>query len=1341
MWVVLVAAAVGQNSCPLVSTCNPSGCTKTSCPPCTLDYFSPSLLDALPNQEGQVWVLDATSLMADDVKSILVDASNPDFAGYDEEFLRGALTALSGVYTSDFSASASELTKLAGFPGIAAKMVTCTDLFMLPGTSRKRRSHPKGVHSAPKEKRWTMQLVDPPAPPATRDFGSPISKLLVASGDACDDQSVYPSSITASTGEVHTEDWVTSYYASQDDSGAVQRQLGFLRMSAYTINVKALRNLCERSASPTPAPTPPPTSPPTEVALADCGEAITFDDVGDTLYLTGKTDDENAVDLSASTLDCQNRINDYHPCVVDNSHGFCTSSEPSYEFQDTNAWWRYTLTVCGLANNNNGPQTVYWIANIDPQHNKLYRKQHPTSLSRSYLHDSSTAAGISADVTGVNHDRYAFVVPASSGDCAVATPGPTPAPSVPPTPYPSPFPSKRFIAPACEGAILYTGLDGTDALRTSIEGHFGVSSASTIVKNYDCQSGVLGYTRKFYYHIEDSLTVVKSFAEVRSYDIDFEDNEQRIRDCIEALFTKAGTQTQVAIQPQQYVVAAVEANTNGKLVGALMVVDDQDVSTRVEQVVDDLTTQMDKNSVGLDVASAFMGLRNGASFDMQRGDNCIAEMPGQLGATANHAILASSTLNVAAKDAIKADDGVAKLMQKAINAMNSVSGTFDWGKCSETSGDTPNIGIVVSDDRVSISFKPCGDSPDSNVVVTPTVMRNIATELGCFELAGISFNAVKIVDYLLTNFENLPRDFKSPGYSASFGVGNVLNYGTDAAGDETYHLVAPILWIVPGMDEFSALRGLAVAGAYECIVDDIDTKGREMKRSDACIAQAAARLNEVGGAIPIGKEVQAHSCYYHPVDTDQDGVNDLYDPCPNNKFVGDTQWDEVSGKCDSPCTVTHEDPTADDDVDGTINCQDPCPDQKHAPNVQFPERVDTSMLKHPLCIVEMEKGCPDPSMFSDDDGDNYVVCEDLCPNNADVHSFPIGCPCWYKGDETKDTDGDGTYDCLDKCVDDASRNTVNRCGECAPDPPVGTPCEASGSGSGSGSLELDCTEPHHGNTSYHCKCDEDADCTSQDRCDDISGEQTKNMLDAKQEEVLNKVPEELKSRVQERIEGTLVCTCFDVTTEDAQGVPTCIKDDKCTTVVGAFFDACNNACVNDPNVSAVKTNCPTVVPSCSNIPANPQCTKTCANGARPLRRPYQDHLDTSGDSCPCTWSSDMITRDTDQDGVVDCWDVCGSKVDEYNRTDDSPPINVAGGYSDRDKDPSNVADDDNDGFRNCIDFCPRGKNSDPRNATSPCVERVEPTGSAIMPGPDGSSSTTTKMLGAAVPVVAVLGVF
>jgi outer membrane protein OmpA-like peptidoglycan-associated protein len=117
-----------------------------------------------------------------------------------------------------------------------------------------------------------------------------------------------------------------------------------------------------------------------------------------------------------------------------------------------------------------------------------------------------------------------------------------------------------------------------------------------------------------------------------------------------------------------------------------------------------------------------------------------------------------------------------------------------------------------------------------------------------------------------------------------------------------------------------------------------------------------------------------------PMDSDNDGLSDIDDDCPN-------QPELINGfKDEDGC------PEQDSDGDGVFDEIDKC--------LKKAEDFDD---------FEDEDGCPE----QDNDQDGFADANDACPNDAedyDADRDEDGCP-----EETKDRDGDGIEDALDNC--------------------------------------------------------------------------------------------------------------------------------------------------------------------------------------------------------------------------------------------------------------------------------------------------------------------------------------
>jgi OOP family OmpA-OmpF porin len=186
--------------------------------------------------------------------------------------------------------------------------------------------------------------------------------------------------------------------------------------------------------------------------------------------------------------------------------------------------------------------------------------------------------------------------------------------------------------------------------------------------------------------------------------------------------------------------------------------------------------------------------------------------------------------------------------------------------------------------------------------------------------------------------------------------GGVLYWLTDAIG---LRLEARTLTWLPNESSQSSLTNVTFGGG---ITLALGAKGRDTDqdgvpdRKDKC------------PDTPLGALVDSDGC---PLDTDGDGVFDGLDQCP-----------------DTPpgCTVDAQGCSIDSDGDGVCDGIDTCPDTQVG------------------CAVDAT-GCPT-------DGDNDGVCDgiDACPQT------PSGCIVDATGCSI-DSDGDGVCDGLDECPD------------------------------------------------------------------------------------------------------------------------------------------------------------------------------------------------------------------------------------------------------------------------------------------------------------------------------------
>ena len=152
-----------------------------------------------------------------------------------------------------------------------------------------------------------------------------------------------------------------------------------------------------------------------------------------------------------------------------------------------------------------------------------------------------------------------------------------------------------------------------------------------------------------------------------------------------------------------------------------------------------------------------------------------------------------------------------------------------------------------------------------------------------------------------------------------------------------------------------------------------------------------------------------------PRDTDDDGIPDVNDKCPNQAGIGendgcpDTDADNDGvvdrlDKCPNTPQGTHPDmnrpgcPEPDSDADGVLDSMDKCPNEPAGPKPD-PEKP----------------GCP----TRDRDNDGVLDREDKCPDTPGVKENN-GCP-------DTDADSDGVVDRLDKCPNQAGPKANEGC--------------------------------------------------------------------------------------------------------------------------------------------------------------------------------------------------------------------------------------------------------------------------------------------------------------------------
>lgn len=164
------------------------------------------------------------------------------------------------------------------------------------------------------------------------------------------------------------------------------------------------------------------------------------------------------------------------------------------------------------------------------------------------------------------------------------------------------------------------------------------------------------------------------------------------------------------------------------------------------------------------------------------------------------------------------------------------------------------------------------------------------------------------------------------------------------------------------------------------------------------------------------------------VDTDQDGISDANDNCPEiaglEVFGGcpDSDGDGIADNnddCPKKYGPKETNGCPDSDSDGIVDSLDECPNQAgtREDNGCPPKDSDNDGVidREDECpnVIGTLRGCPDS------DGDGIEDSKDKCPNAKGEGRFE-GCP---------DTDGDGIPDLRDKCPNSAAPNSSTGCPE------------------------------------------------------------------------------------------------------------------------------------------------------------------------------------------------------------------------------------------------------------------------------------------------------------------------
>ncbi len=314
------------------------------------------------------------------------------------------------------------------------------------------------------------------------------------------------------------------------------------------------------------------------------------------------------------------------------------------------------------------------------------------------------------------------------------------------------------------------------------------------------------------------------------------------------------------------------------------------------------------------------------------------------------------------------------------------------------------------------------------------------------------------------------------------------------------------------------------------------------------------------------------------IDTDQDGIYDAEDACPQNPKIT-TESEKSASLCgcdlreDGTCPTTDQDPepceksvcgcgvpSTDSDGDGMPDCKDKCPN-------------DPKKRSEGIC------GCGNDD--ADSDGDGMPDCKDKCPADPKKTSEGI-CGC---GNDDADSDGDGMPDCKDKCPADPKKTAEGICG-CNID-------DADSDGDGM----PDCKD----------QCPNDPNKTAEGICGCGNVDNTR---DFDQNGVLDCLESCDNSSVGKTEPGVCGCDTEDVDS-DGDGVMDCL-----------------DLCPTDPK-KIVKGEC-----GCNtsdgdlDLDGTPDCKDLCP----------QDPKKTAKGVCGCG----IDDADSDHDGIPDCQDQCPS---------------------------------------------------------------------------------------------------
>jgi len=522
---------------------------------------------------------------------------------------------------------------------------------------------------------------------------------------------------------------------------------------------------------------------------------------------------------------------------------------------------------------------------------------------------------------------------------------------------------------------------------------------------------------------------------------------------------------------------------------------------------------------------------------------------------------------------------------------------------------------------------------------------------------------------------------------------------------------------------------------------------------------------DVAEGVRTGQFAGQNPCYFYPHDNcDEDESHDWEDPCPCNEYVHAGNHGEVYPLCtekskdglvvrDNTCnaTIDPNGKVTDTDGDGTHDCVDLCPLVAVIPKKDV-DGTKVQIAEACTAIVKNEE-CPDPNdedamkRFVDADADNLLACEEVCDLNPEfTHPAEVGtdhpcsaCPCnvdtsydYLKAmgitdGPCADSDGDGVLNCNDECPTSTDLQSRNSCHQCEAELGAGESCpDAHDYCLDDTTIEPPDTDP------YKCKCSRNPDqceltaASSRKECPDIDLPLTKaeihDMIRAAEKHTVAEKGTEHSVKLVVRGNDGTVCDCVEVDSagtgvvlkDDGDGVLDCFEDPDCVNdPAGAFLDVCQPdppTCLKNPMpTSAIgKPLCAANIFKgiCNDFDRDTDgdgfsdCMDACPLGSsRQLYMPFGKH--DNPNSCRCDWTDAASQSNSDADSVLDCHDVCCStRKTSSGKTETCDHVFPA--YSFDDDNATNTNDDDGDGFHNCYDACPGGRNRDPTDPRSPC---------------------------------------